>query len=48
MNRVGFHWAKLCGNERNLCAMSLSWGDLLSDLEGRSVSIVGNARAVRG
>ena len=46
MNRVGFLWAKLAGNEAALMRLSASPETLLAELEGRSVALVGNARSL--
>lgn len=46
MNRLGFLAARLTRNEAALRGLSVLPGDLLADLDGRSVALVGNARAL--
>ncbi|WCR10741.1 glycosyltransferase family 29 protein [Paracoccus stylophorae] len=48
MNRLRFHTARLLRNEAALRAMSVPQGNLLADLEGRTVALIGNARALTG
>lgn len=46
MNRLGFTLAKLRGDDAALMTLSVPQADLLAALEGRSVALVGNARAL--
>lgn len=46
MTRLGFLWAKLTQNEAALAKSGLSKDALFSSLAGKSVAVVGNARAL--
>lgn len=46
MNRLGFYAARLCRNDAALMRLSVTRHALLDGLRGRSVSLVGNARAL--
>lgn len=46
MTRAGFFWAKLTGNEAALARLGLPFESLLTELAGKSVALVGNARAL--
>ncbi|MFC3168819.1 glycosyltransferase family 29 protein [Paracoccus fontiphilus] len=46
MNKLGFYTARLLRDEGALQAMSVPQGNLLADLEGRTVALIGNARSL--
>ena len=46
MNRLGFYLARTLRQEAPLAALSVPQADLLADLAGRRVALVGNARAL--
>jgi hypothetical protein len=46
MNRLSFWLAKRLGDERRLVQISLPWPSLESELSGKSVGLVGNARSL--
>lgn len=46
MNRVRFYAARTLRNDAALQAMSVPQADLLADLRGRTVALIGNARAL--
>lgn len=46
MTRLGFHIARLMRDEAALASLSVPQGNLLADLEGKSVALIGNARAL--
>ena len=46
MNKLSFYAARLMRDEGALQALSVPQGNLLADLEGRSVALIGNARAL--
>lgn len=46
MTRLGFYTARLMRNEAALARLSVPTAELLDDLTGRSVALVGNARAL--
>lgn len=46
MNRLSFHTARLLRDEPALQSLSVPQGNLLADLEGKSVALVGNARSL--
>ncbi|NCO87341.1 MAG: hypothetical protein GW886_12000 [Rhodobacterales bacterium] len=46
MTRAGFIWAKLTRNESALARLGLPFDRLLAELEGQSIALVGNARAL--
>ncbi len=48
MNRLGFHAARALRLEAALAVLSVPQAELLADLAGRRVALVGNARALAG
>ncbi|NBZ86511.1 glycosyltransferase family 29 protein [Stagnihabitans tardus] len=48
MNRLGFLWARTFRREAPIAALSVPESDLQADLAGKSVALVGNARALSG
>ncbi|WP_374303375.1 glycosyltransferase family 29 protein [Paracoccus sp. (in: a-proteobacteria)] len=46
MNRLAFHAARLLRDEAALQSLSIPQGNLLADLEGKSVALIGNARSL--
>ncbi|RWR11558.1 glycosyltransferase family 29 protein [Paenirhodobacter populi] len=46
MNRLGFYLARTLRQEAPLAALSVPQADLLADLAGKRVALVGNARAL--
>lgn len=46
MTPLAFYWAKLTHNEEKLAAFGIRHADLLAQLSGKSVALVGNARAL--
>ena len=46
MTPLRFHWARLLRDEPMLASLSVPQGDLLTDLAGHRVALVGNARAL--
>ncbi|MBU3028793.1 glycosyltransferase family 29 protein [Paracoccus marinaquae] len=46
MTRLGFHIARLMRDEAGLARLSVPQGQLLDALEGKSVALIGNARAL--
>jgi hypothetical protein len=48
VNRLGFAWARLRGDEAALAAMGLRPEAVLAELDGLDVALVGNARSLAG
>lgn len=46
MNRLQFHTARLLRDEAALQSLSVPQGNLLADLEGKAVALIGNARSL--
>ncbi|WP_207100522.1 glycosyltransferase family 29 protein [Paracoccus shandongensis] len=46
MNRLSFHAARLLRDEAALQSLSVPQGDLLADLGGKRVALIGNARSL--
>lgn len=46
MTRLGFLWAKATGDEAALEAFSVPQSELLADLQGKRVALIGNARSL--
>lgn len=46
MNRLGFYAARLLRDDVTISRMSIPQGNLLAALEGKSVALIGNARAL--
>lgn len=46
MNRLSFHAARLLRDESALQALSVPQGNLLADMEGKTVALIGNARSL--
>lgn len=46
MNKLSFYSARLMRDEAALQSLSVPQGNLLADLEGRSVALIGNARSL--
>ena len=46
MNRLSFYWARIRRQETTLATLSVGFQELADELQGKSVSLVGNARSL--